>query len=42
MRDSTLYLLLAAAFAVYLTWRLSSSLRKTLHQRRKLREEQET
>ncbi|GLG02259.1 hypothetical protein Alches_23000 [Alicyclobacillus hesperidum subsp. aegles] len=42
MRDSILYLLLAAAFALYLTWRLSSSLRQTLRQRGKLRKEQET
>ncbi|WP_281176946.1 hypothetical protein [Alicyclobacillus sendaiensis] len=33
MRDSTAYLIAAACFAAYLTWRLSDGLRRSLRKR---------
>ncbi|WP_268884336.1 MULTISPECIES: hypothetical protein [Alicyclobacillus] len=39
MRDSTGYLIAAACFAAYLTWRLSDGLRRSLKQRDRANDE---
>ncbi|SIS67902.1 hypothetical protein SAMN05421799_102359 [Alicyclobacillus vulcanalis] len=39
MRDSTFYLIAAACFAAYLTWRLSDGLRRSLRERDRAHDE---